>query len=132
MAAFHRFEDIEDIEAWQPGRELTKRMYLATQSGAFSRDFALRDQIRRACISITSNIAEGYERQSRRDFARFLSIAKASNAEVRSQLYCALDLGYLPDDEFDAFYDYTQHIGRKLASLIQYLSRPTQPRPQKP
>ncbi|WP_412070483.1 four helix bundle protein [Rubrivirga sp. IMCC43871] len=75
MSTFQRFED---IEAWQLGRELTQRVYASSREGAFARDFALRDQIRRAAISITSNIAEGFERHTRTEFCRFLDIAKAS------------------------------------------------------
>ncbi|WP_420456847.1 four helix bundle protein [Rubrivirga sp.] len=118
MSSFQRFEE---IEAWQLGRELTQRVYAATRGNAFSRDFALRDQIRRAVISITSNIAEGFERRSRREFCRFLDIAKASNAEVRSQLYVALDEGYLPPEEFDTLYELSTRIGAKLGGLLRYL-----------
>jgi len=88
METFTRFEG---IEAWQVGRKLTKQIYAASREQSFSREFALRDQIRSAAISITSNIAEGFERQTTREFIRFLFIAKGSSGEVRSQLYCALD-----------------------------------------
>ena len=98
MATFRRFED---IEAWKRGRELNVRVYELSSSGPFAKDFALRDQIRRASISVSSNIAEGYARQSRADFARFLVIARASAAEVVSQLYLALDLGYIATDQFE-------------------------------
>ncbi|MEM6782337.1 MAG: four helix bundle protein [Bacteroidota bacterium] len=118
MSSFNRFED---IEAWQLGRELTRLVYRATNAGPFKRDYALRDQIRRACISITSNIAEGFERQSPREFVRFLLIAKASNAEVRSQLYCALDQHYLTHEDFDGLYRLSDRIGRVLNGLIRYL-----------
>ena len=121
MSSFKRFEE---IEAWQLGRELTRRVYAASRTDSFSRDFALRDQIRRASISITSNIAEGFERRSRQDFARFLDIAKASNAEVRSQLYVALDEGYLDTDDFDALYELSTHVGAKLGALLRYLRAP--------
>ena len=86
MATFHRFED---IESWQKARRLARRIYELTGNGDFARDFGLRDQIRRAAVSIMSNIAEGFERDSRREFARFLDIARASTGEVRSQLYVA-------------------------------------------
>jgi four helix bundle protein len=88
MATFHRFEE---LQAWQKARELTCEVYRATRAGAFSRDRALRDQIRRAAISVTSNIAEGFERNSSVAFAHFLSIAEGSAGEVRSQLYVALE-----------------------------------------
>ncbi|MEL6445389.1 MAG: four helix bundle protein [Bacteroidota bacterium] len=102
MAAFKRFED---MEAWQAARRLVGEIYAATNTGAFQRDFSLRDQIRRAAISVPSNIAEGFERGSDRDFARFLLIAKGSAGEVRAQLYCALDLGYLSNEEFQHLHD---------------------------
>ncbi|MEM0961290.1 MAG: four helix bundle protein [Bacteroidota bacterium] len=124
MSTFKRFEE---IEAWQLGRELTQHVYAASRSGDFARDFALRDQIRRAAISVTSNIAEGFERRSRREFCRFLDIAKASNAEVRSQLYVALDEGYLSTADFDALYELSSHVGAKLGSLLRYLRSTRQP-----
>jgi len=74
---------------------LTAETYRISSLGAFQRDFGLRDQMRRAAVSIMSNIAEGHERYSRTEFRRFLSIARGSAAEVRSQLYVALDLGYI-------------------------------------
>ncbi|MEM1116692.1 MAG: four helix bundle protein [Bacteroidota bacterium] len=118
MATFRRFED---IEAWQLGRELTRRVYEVTRCDPFSRDFGLRDQIQRASISITSNIAEGFERQSEREFARFLFIAKGSAGEVRSQLYAALDLGYVGRETFDDLYNLATRTSRKLGALIRYL-----------
>jgi len=90
MAKIERFEE---IEAWQDARLLVKGIYEVTDGGRFARDFGLRDQIRRAAISTMSNIAEGFERGSDKDFIRFLYMAKASAGEVRSQLYVAMDLG---------------------------------------
>ncbi len=90
----------EDLVAWQKSRELAKEIYVVTNQGAFSRDFGLRDQIQRAAVSVMSNIAEGFERGSPGDFHRFLVIAKASCAEVRSQLYLASDIGYLSEGDF--------------------------------
>jgi four helix bundle protein len=118
MAAFTRFEE---IDAWKLGRELTRRVYAASRSGDFARDFALRDQIRRACISVTSNIAEGFERGTRKDFARFLDIAKASAGEVRSQLYVALDEGYLTPEAFEELSALATDTSRKLGALLRYL-----------
>lgn len=118
MATFRRFED---IQAWQLGRELNREVYRLTATGAFARDFGLRDQIRRAAISVTSNIAEGYGRRSPRDFARFLTIASGSVAEVQSQLYLALDLAYLTDDEMTATMALTRRVAGALANLNAYL-----------
>lgn len=94
-------ERFEDLQAWQKSHELAREIYTVTNDGKFSRDFGLRDQIRRASVSVMSNIAEGFERYSRPDFHRFLVIAKASCAEVRSQLYLAYDIGYLDKDTFE-------------------------------
>ena len=92
MASFKSFED---IEAWQKGRELVKEVYGVSARGEFSKEFGLKDQIRRASISIISNIAEGFERGGDREFIQFLSIAKGSVGEVKAQLYVALDQGYV-------------------------------------
>jgi four helix bundle protein len=86
MSNVQRFED---LIAWQKARELTKQVYSHTENGPFSKDFGLRDQIRRASVSIMSNIAEGFERGGPSEFHQYLVIAKASSAEVRSQLYVA-------------------------------------------
>ncbi|MEM1054867.1 MAG: four helix bundle protein [Bacteroidota bacterium] len=119
MSSFKRFEE---IEAWKLGRELNRLIYELTTKGAFGRDFALRDQIRRASISVSSNIAEGYARRSPRDFARFLVIARASSAEVVSQLYLALDLGYITDEEFQTTRRVADRAGAACAGLIHYLT----------
>src|SRR5687767_2491505 len=91
MAKISRFEE---IESWKRARMLTHEIYKITSSGTFSRDFALRDQIRRAAISILSNIAEGFERGGDNEFLQFLSVAKGSCGEARAQLYVALDQAY--------------------------------------
>ena len=92
MSSFQRFED---IEAWQKARELTKAIYAMSNDGQFARDFGLRDQIRRASVSIMSNIAEGFERTGDAEFRHFRSMAKGSVGEVRAQLYVALDTGLI-------------------------------------
>lgn len=98
MATIERFED---IKAWQTARDLVSAVYRVSGKGKFEKDFGLRDQIRRASVSVMSNIAEGFERCSDREFHRFLYIAKGSAGEVRSQLFVALDLGYMTSDEFN-------------------------------
>ena len=90
-----RIDRFEDLIAWQKARSLTKRVYLASMETPVVHDFILRNQIRSAALSIPSNIAEGFERGGRAEFQQFLSIAKASCAELRSQLYVAWDVGYL-------------------------------------
>lgn len=118
MPAIQRFED---IEAWQMARELTRAVYRLTNEGRFAQDYALRDQIRRATISITANIAEGYERNGNQEFIQFLYIAKASTGEVRSHLYLDLDQGYLEQATFDTLCGQAVMIGRKLQRLIESL-----------
>jgi four helix bundle protein len=95
-----KIEKFEDFIAWQKARKLTRDIYRTTNLPKFSRDFGLKDQIRRAAVSVMSNIAEGFERGRASEFHQFLSIAKGSCAELRSQLYAALDAEYLNDDQF--------------------------------
>ena len=95
MEKRRKVRTFEDLLVWQMAIELVKRVYVLTASGLFSRDFGLRDQIRRASVSIPTNIAEGFERASRKEYLNFLNIAKGSAGEVRSQLYVALEVGYL-------------------------------------
>jgi four helix bundle protein len=112
-----KLERFEDLIAWQKARLLTKAIYQATQQGKFTKDFALAGQIQRAAVSIMSNIAEGFERGSRGEFHQFLVVAKASCAEVRSQLYIAYDIGYLTQDEFDNLMLQAQEVTRIVSGL---------------
>ena len=109
------------MEVWKKSREFVQIIYTVTNEKQFVRDFSLRDQIRRAGVSIISNIAEGYERESKKEFMRFLLIAKGSSGEVRSQLYIALDLGYITQEEFDSTVEKSKEISYMLNSLIKYL-----------
>lgn len=102
MSTIKRFEE---IKAWQEARELAKLVYSITAVGAFAKDFGLRDQMRRAAVSVGSNIAEGFARNGNKEFAKFLLIAKGSATEVQSQAYVALDLGYMAQDAFAEIYD---------------------------
>lgn len=113
----------EELKSWQHGRELASFIYRATNTGAFARDYAMRDQIRRAVISITSNIAEGFERDGRQEFIQFLSIAKGSCGEVRSQLYLAQDQGYVETREANQLRNLACSISRLIAGLMTYLRR---------
>ncbi|OYQ34405.1 four helix bundle protein [Flavobacterium cyanobacteriorum] len=98
-----RLNSFEEIIAWQRARELNTEIYrLTNENGLFAKDYGLRDQMRRASISISSNIAEGFERETAKEFIRFLYIAKASAGEFRSQLYLASDLGYISQVEFES------------------------------
>ncbi len=112
-----RIEKFEDLIAWQKARVLTREIYQVTRQGEFAKDFGLRDQIQRAAVSIMSNIAEGFERGGRAEFHQFLSIAKASCAEIRSQLYVALDVNYLDNKQFNSLIDLAQETGRLIGGL---------------
>ena len=116
-----KFNSFEEIIAWQKARELNSELYLITGQGNFSKDYGLRDQIRRASISITSNIAEGFERETTKEFIRFLYIAKASSGEFRSQLYLATDLKYISNDEFERLNVKVSEISKLISGLIKYL-----------
>lgn len=117
-----RIECFEDIEAWQKARELTKAIYAMSNDGQFARDFGLRDQIRRASVSIMSNIAEGFERGSNKEFIQFLYIAKGSAGEVRAQLFVALDQIYINQVIFDRLAKDASDISRMISGLINYLN----------
>ncbi len=113
----------EDLVAWQRARALSAAVYQITNTGPFSADFALRDQIRRAAVSILSNVAEGFERARPAEFHQFLSTAKGSCAELRSQLYVALDAGYLSKDSFDALLLQAEEVGRLIGGLRAAIER---------
>ena len=119
MAKIERFED---IEAWQKARELVKEVYDITKLPEFRRDFALQDQIRRSAVSVVSNIAEGFARRTNKEFVQFLYVAHGSVAEVQTQLYVALDLGYIARTRFDALYNLSCEISKMTMGLIKYLS----------
>lgn len=118
MASIEKFED---IEAWQKARELTREIYRSTNQGSFARDFGLRDQIRRAAVSTMSNIAEGFGRGGNKEFIQFLSTAKGSTSEVQSQLYVALDAGYINQDQFQELYSEAEATARMIGGLLRYL-----------
>ena len=118
MTTITRFED---IRVWQTARLLTRRLYQITNRGAFARDFGLRDQIRRAAVSIMSNIAEGFESDGNGQFIRYLGYAKASAGEVRAQLYIALDVDYITEEEFDTLFDLADKCSRQLSNFVGYL-----------
>jgi four helix bundle protein len=117
MAKIERFED---IEAWKVARLLTDKIYSVSADGAFSRDFGLRDQLRRAAVSVMSNIAEGFERGGDKEFIQFLSLAKASSAEARSHLHVALDQGYLTQQQFEELKNQTEVVGKMLSGFMNY------------
>lgn len=107
----------EDLQAWQKAREFAAAIYEVTQQEGFAKDFGLKDQIRRASVSVMSYIAEGYERRGQVEFSRFLTIAKASAAESRSLLYVALDVGYIDPIKFDRLHSQSIELTRITAGL---------------
>jgi four helix bundle protein len=116
-----RIEQFEDLLVWQKGLEIIKQIYLITREGPLSKDFALRDQVRRAALSITSNIAEGFERASRKEYLNFLNIAKGSAGEVRSLLRAALEIGYLDQTRYEGIQQKILELSRFLANQIKSL-----------
>jgi four helix bundle protein len=118
MSTFKKFEE---IEAWKKARKLTKQVYELSGQGAFARDFGLKDQIRRASVSVMSNIAEGYDRSGTGEFVQFLAIAKGSTAEVKCQLYVALDQAYINEDTFRDVSSLAEETGKLIGGLMNYL-----------
>jgi four helix bundle protein len=110
-------DKFEDLIAWQKARSLTRMIYEITRGESFARDYGLSGQIQRAAVSIMSNIAEGFERGNPGDFHRFLVMAKASCAEVRSQLYVALDIGYINEAEFRTLMERAAEVSRVVGGL---------------
>ena len=115
------FKGFEDIEAWRIGRQLTQGVYKVSKVGLFSKDFALRDQVRRAASSVMSNIAEGFERGGNAEFIQFLTVARGSAAEVRSLLYVALDEEYIHQEQFRDLKALAVSTRRLIAGLATYL-----------
>ena len=117
------FNTFEEIIAWQKARLFNKQIYDITNKDIFKKDFELVKQIRRASISISSNIAEGFERNTDKEFIYFLYVAKASSAEIRSQLYLAFDLEYLSKNEFEELFINITDISKLISGLIKYLNK---------
>ena len=103
--------------AWEKARALTVAIYRETATGPFSKDYGLHDQIRKASVSVMSNIAEGYERSTPSEFSQFLSFSKASCAELRSQLYVALDVNYLNQEEFQILMEQAEEVAKIIGAL---------------
>jgi len=118
-----KIERFEDFIAWQKARKLTAEIYRVTNQGRFANDFGLRDQSRRAAVSIMSNLAEGFERGGAAEFHRFLTISKGSCAEIRAQLYVALDVGYIDDHTFNSLMSKAIEVGQILGGLRASVER---------
>jgi four helix bundle protein len=116
-----KIENFEDLWVWQKGIALIKQIYLLTVNGKLNRDFGLRDQLQRAAVSISTNIAEGFERSSRREYVRFLLIAKGSAGEVRSLLRVALEVGYIDQEQYNILRSSVLDLSRYLSNQIRSL-----------
>ena len=116
-----KIESFEDLLVWQKGMEIVKQVYLISREGELCKDFALRDQLRRAAISIPTNIAEGFERASRKEYVNFLNYAKGSTGEVRSLLNLAYELGYLETSKHEELRKAVMELSRYLFNQIKSL-----------
>jgi four helix bundle protein len=118
-----KIESFEDLLVWQKGMRLVRQVYLITRDGKLSKDFNLRDQLRSAALSVTSNIAEGFERASRKEYLNFLNIAKGSAGELRSLLRVALEIGYLEEPQFFEMQGMVLELSRFLSNQIKSLKK---------
>ena len=116
-----RIQRFEDIEAWKTARQLTKAVYKATREPPFSKDRDLASQIQRAAVSVMSNIAEGFDSNSKPEFAQFLNYARRSTGEVQFHLYVALDQAYISESCFATLYEQAQTARRMVVSFMGYL-----------
>ncbi len=120
MATIQRFED---LEVWQSSMKLAREVYSLTLVDLFSKDFGLKDQIRRSAVSVPSNIAEGFERDAKKQFLYFLAIAKGSCGELRTQLRLAHDLGYFEQDKYEILNKECVSVSKQLGGFINYLTK---------
>jgi len=118
MTSVERFED---LDVWKRARALANLVYSISEEGAFARDFSFRDQMRRAAVSILSNIAEGFENRTQALFVDYLGRAKASAGELRAQAYLALDRHYVNEKQFEQIQNEAQVCSRQIVGLIRYL-----------
>ena len=123
-----KIDRFESIKAWQEARILVKMIYDAVKSNKkLGSGYKFWEQIQSAAVSIMSNIAEGFSRRSTKEFTQFLFIAKGSAAEVQSQLYIALDQGYISHQKFSEIYSKSDEVARMLSGFIQYLLKLNKP-----
>ena len=116
-----RIQKFEELNIWKLSIKLTKEIYDRTSKREFLKDFGLRDQIRRAIVSVSSNIVEGFERNNNNEFVRFLKIAKGSAGEVRNQIYIALSINYITKQEFDKINKDLEYLASQIGRFISYL-----------
>ncbi len=120
MGTVKRFAD---LEVWRESRKLVKCIYTFTLNSSFSKDFTLKDQILRSSSSVMDNIAEGFDRDGNKEFIHFLTISKASLSETKSQLYRAMDFGYITKEVFQKNYELADKIGMQIGGFIKYLKQ---------
>jgi len=120
MAVYRNFED---LPIWKEAKDLAVRIYKITKEDKLKRNFGLSEQIRRAALSISSNIAEGFDRSSRKEFIKYLYIAKGSVSEVRSQLFICKELGYLDNGISEELLGRTTSLTRQIGALISFLKK---------
>jgi len=113
------YQSFKDLRVWQEAKHMAVDVYKITSIGRLSKDFGFRDQLQRSAVSIASNIAEGYERSSNKEFIRFLLMAKGSLSELRTQLDIAQSIGYIEEETFQTIEKQCQHIGAMLTKLIK-------------
>jgi len=118
-----KIKKFEDLEIWKLSLKITKEIYDLTSKKEFSKDFKLRDQIRGAIISVSSNIVEGFEKNNNNEFIRFLKMAKGSVGEVRNQLYIALTVNYATDQEFQKINKELEDLANQIGGFIGYLEK---------
>lgn len=118
-----RINQFESLEIWKIALKATKLIYDLTAKKDFSKDFALREQIRRAIISVSSNIVEGFEKRNNNEFVRYLKISKGSVGEARNQLYIALAIGYIDKAEFDKVNEPLLELAAKIGAFLNYLEK---------
>lgn len=118
-----KISKFNDLPIWRLSLKITKDIYDLTSLPNFRNDFPLRDQIRRAIISVSSNIVEGFEKNNNNEFIRFLKIAKGSVGEVRNQIYIALVVGYISQAQFDLTNKELEELANQIGGLIGYLEK---------
>lgn len=118
-----KIERFEELQVWQVGMDLCKHVYRLTNTASFSKDFGLKDQIRRSAISVPSNISEGFERDSQKQFLYFLAIAKGSCGEVRTQIQLAFELEYINEEELNSIKIKCIETSKQLSGFINYLKQ---------
>ena len=116
-----KIRKFEDIEAWQEARNLVNIVYELTRNQYFTKDYGLKDQVRRAAISIMANIAEGFDRKSRKEFLRFLAYSLSSVSEVKSHIYIALDQNYITSEQFRTIFLQAEKVSKMLTGFMKYL-----------